>query len=83
MRKLLLAAVAITALGMTACTDTTISNLKSYGDSRNVICYSGGVEIYRGASTGMIEVASSGVQFRDKSGNFVEVIADCVLTSKA
>ena len=78
MRKtLMLAALAAITLG--ACTDTTISNLRSYGDSRQVTCYSGGVVIYQGRSTGMVEVASSGVQFKDQNGEFIEVLADCVL----
>ena len=66
------------------CTDAEWDKNTSLGSGREIVCYSGGTIIYQGMSSGMIlsEEASDGYFFRDsKTGKFVEVSGDCVLTS--
>jgi hypothetical protein len=67
-----------------SCSDATKGAYKSLGESRHVVCYSGGVKIYEGDSTGKIEneAQSDGLYFSDKNGMFVEMNADCVITNK-
>jgi len=81
MKTQLLTGLAIlAALSVSACTDTTRANFGSFGDSRTVECYSGGELIYKGQSTGMVEALPAGVQFVDKSGEFIEIVgAACIL----
>lgn len=78
MNKLL---VTLALLG--ACTDTQMSSLGAVGMPGLIVCYSGGQEIIRARSTGVIETVSSsdGWQFRDaKTRRLMRVSGDCVIT---
>lgn len=71
-------------LGGSACTDSTMANLSSYGDAAKIICYSGGLVVYEGESTGKVEATtqSDGWQFMEKkSREFVRVSGTCVVRS--
>ena len=64
------------------CTDTFVSSLGSYGSTASIICYSGGIEIYNGKSTGKVESAqgSDGYLFRDsETGKLTEISGNCIL----
>lgn len=67
-----------------SCSDAKRAKMFSFGDGRNVKCYSGGKVIYSGASTGQIrsEENSDGYYFKDTRGVLVEVSGDCLLESK-
>lgn len=77
MRFLLLGLI----LGLAGCTDARWSKLTQLGDAQQVKCYSGGVLIYEGISTGKVisEANSDGYYFRERAtGSVVEISADCV-----
>ncbi|MGL5583099.1 MAG: hypothetical protein ACRDCE_19385 [Cetobacterium sp.] len=80
MKKILLCAAMVATLA--GCTDATVGKVTSYGRPAHVICYSGGVEIFNGYSTGKVksEKSSDGYFFynRGTSSN-VEVSGDCVI----
>jgi len=64
------------------CTDATRSSIGSYGEAADVKCYSGGVLIYDGSSTGKVATTqhSDGWEFKDaKTGKFVRVSGDCLV----
>lgn len=64
------------------CTDGKLGKLTSYGSSRSIECYSGGVLIYKGKSTGKInsEQNSDGYFFVEKgSGKLLEVSGNCII----
>lgn len=69
---------------LVACTDTTRSKIAAYGESAAVKCYSGGVLIYDGRSTGKVmkeDTGADGYAFRDaKTGELKEVSGDCNVT---
>ena len=74
--------VMIVALILTGCTDGMKAKFDSFGDSRSIICYSGGIKIYEGESTGKIssEQNSDGYYFVEKgTGKLLEVSGNCVL----
>ena len=75
----------ITALSLlTACTDATRASYSALGDAAKVVCYSGGVVIYEGKSTGRVSstASSDGWEFMEaETGNFVRVSGDCVVTN--
>lgn len=65
-----------------SCTDAEISKITSLGSGADVKCYSGGVIIYDGRSTGKIrsEEHSDGYFFKDaKDGRLKEVSGNCVI----
>ena len=69
----------ITLIG---CTDAQRSKLFNLGDSAKITCFSGGVFIYEGVSTGKIvsEESSDGYFFREKGSNrLMEVSGNCVI----
>lgn len=66
------------------CTDADRAALKSFGNSGEVMCYSGGVLIYGGKSTGKIQATSQsdGWEFQDaKTKKFIRVSGDCVIAN--
>ena len=71
------------ALFMTNCTDATVGKFFSMGGSAHVECYSGGLKIYDGYSTGKVksEENSDGYFFKEKdTGKFKEVSGNCIIT---
>lgn len=77
----LLAALLLT---LTGCTDAQFENLATIGSAAEVTCYSGGVVIYEGKSTGKVATThgSDGWEFKDaKTGKFVRVSGDCVVSN--
>jgi hypothetical protein len=72
----------IAMLFLVGCTDTKMAALGSYGNSGEIVCFSGGNKIYSGLSTGKIHTVSNsdGWEFKDsKTGKFVRVSGDCVI----
>lgn len=70
------------ALIATACTDAGLKQLTTYGSSAEIVCYSGGKEIYRGTSTGKVktETQSDGWFFSEAgTGKLIRVSGDCVI----
>ena len=69
-------------LTLLACSDTEIAQLTAIGDPGHITCYSGGVVIFEGDSTGKIatEERSDGWKFMDQvSGRLIRVSGDCVI----
>ena len=67
------------------CTDAKWKKMTSLGDSASIKCYSGGILIYQGVSTGKIssEANSDGYFFQDRSDNKLkEVSGNCVIEYK-
>ena len=76
--------ISLAASGASGCTDASRSSLGSYGDPAEVKCYSGGVMIYNGKSTGKVASTSQsdGWEFRDAASHrFVRVSGDCVVVN--
>ena len=72
-------------LAIAGCTDATRGKLFSLGSSAEIKCYSGGIVIYDGESTGKVrsEENSDGYYFVDKAtGATMEVSGNCVITYK-
>ncbi len=68
-----------------ACSDADRGKILSYGSSAKVVCYSGGIVIYNGFSTGKVksEENSDGYYFVDKeNGDQLEISGNCVITYK-
>lgn len=67
---------------LSSCSDATKGAFSSLGKSRNVRCFSGGVEVYTGKTTGKIqnENNSDGYYFTDTKGTYVETNMDCLIT---
>lgn len=79
MKRLIALVVMIFVAG---CTEASREKMFSLGGSRHIICYSGGVKIYEGHSSGKIssEETSDGYYFKDKeTGKLIEVSGDCVM----
>ena len=79
--KLRVAALAIGALGLSACSGD-IASLRAYGSPAYIICYSGGKVIYDGHSTGIVqnESKSDGYYFEDAAtGRAKSVSGQCVI----
>ena len=71
----------IAVLVFTGCTDGVLGKFKSYGSGAKVRCWSGGMIIYDGQSTGKVssEANSDGYYFVEKSsGQTLEISADCI-----
>ena len=80
MRKILCALI-FSVFGV-SCTDAQRGKILSLGGSASIKCYSGGVVIYEGRSTGKVssESQSDGYYFVDKTdGKAREINADCVI----
>lgn len=79
MKPLMVAILFATATG---CTDAGWSRLTALGDSASIKCYSGGVLIFEGRSTGKVksEQSSDGYFFKDAAdGLLKEVSGNCVI----
>lgn len=63
-----------------SCSDASKGRLFSIGEGRNIKCYSGGVLIYEGKTTGMVqnETNSDGYYFTDTNGEYIEINAECI-----
>jgi len=80
MKKLLVLILALSIL--VGCTDATQAQWQAIGSEGSISCYSGGVVIYSGISSGKIrtEEGSDGWYFNDKATNrLVRVSGDCVI----
>jgi hypothetical protein len=67
---------------LTGCTDTEKAQWSALGTEGDIVCYSGGKEIYSGRSTGKIATVrnSDGWNFKDKTtGKLIRVSGDCVI----
>lgn len=78
--KILLITIAGTLIA--SCSDATKGSMMALGKGRSVKCYSGGVLIYEGKTTGKInnEEDSDGYYFTDTNGTYIEINANCILT---
>lgn len=79
MNKIFAIVIAASVIG---CTNATIAQFKAFGDSGDIVCYSGGVKIYEGRSTGKIrtEQGSDGWYFEEKgSDDLIRVGGDCLI----
>ncbi len=77
------ATIIITALLTVGCADAARSRLGAYGEEAHVECYSGGLLIYKGKSTGKVasQSSSDGYLFRDASDDVLrEVSGNCVIS---
>ncbi|MCP3684034.1 MAG: hypothetical protein GY861_15235 [bacterium] len=75
-------ATILLAAALIGCTDAKRSKLFNLGDSAKITCFSGGIVIYKGESTGKIssEANSDGYYFREKGSNrLMEVSGNCVI----
>lgn len=83
--KLALSAVIVTALALNGCSSFN-NAIGSWGSNlsnrpANVVCYSGGKEVYRTTTTGKVTTGNGDMaSFWDNNGNFVEAFADCIYT---
>lgn len=67
---------------ITGCTDTERGRWGALGNSAEIVCYSGGKEIYRGISTGKVGNASQsdGYEFVESVSNkLIRINADCIV----
>jgi hypothetical protein len=74
--------IALSIFATTACTDADTKQLFAFGSSAEVVCYSGGKEIYRGMSTGKVatEKQSDGWYFSEAgTGKLIRVSGDCLI----
>lgn len=65
------------------CSNANVAAIGAWGKRHDVICYSGGIKIYEGFTTGKVENEehSDGYYFQDSStGKFVTVSGNCVIT---
>ena len=73
----------VIAIVLVSCSRADLSAVMAWGKRHDVKCYSGGVVIYEGYTTGKIEneQGSDGYYFQDaKTNNFVTVSGNCVIT---
>lgn len=65
-----------------SCTDAAMGRMTSLGDSAWVQCYSGGVLVYEGRSSGRVASveASDGYIFKGMDGIQRETSGDCIIT---
>lgn len=80
MKKILI--IGALALAITGCTEAQRGKVFALGDEAKVTCWSGGLQIYDGFSTGKVssEQNSDGYYFVDKELNkTIEVSGNCVI----
>lgn len=67
-------------LFMCACTDAEWERSTALASEAHITCYSGGVAVYDGHSTGKVEwLEGGGAYWKDKeTGRLVETFADCI-----
>ena len=70
----------LSSLMLFSCSDAHRASITALGKGRDIKCYSGGVLIYEGKTTGKIEneSGSDGYYFTDTKGEFVEINANCI-----
>lgn len=76
----------ILLLVLSGCSNANRAAISAWGKPHEVKCYSGGVLIYEGSTTGKIENEehSDGYYFQDsKTKNFITVSGNCVITVEA
>lgn len=67
---------------LVACTDTDRASLFAYGETGQITCYSGGVAVYSGKSTGRIQTVknSDGWEFQEEgTDDFIRVSGSCII----
>ena len=66
------------------CTDAVWDKeISAYGEQHAVVCYSGGKEIYRATTTGVVtSLVGGGWGFRSVQGEYVQTFADCFVSFK-
>lgn len=67
---------------ITSCTNTDLASMSAFGRPGEIECFSGGVSIFKGKSTGRIQTveSSDGWEFEeDGTGKFIRVSGDCVI----
>lgn len=83
MKRFMIAASLVMVIGLASgCTDTTIAHFESIGDPAHVTCFSGGVKVYEGHSTGKVATTSQsdGWEFMDATDRkLVRVSGTCVV----
>jgi len=70
-------------IGLMGCTEAEMAKIGALGNAAKIKCYSGGVVIYEGRSTGKVssEANSDGYFFRDADDQRLkEVSGNCVIT---
>ena len=68
---------------LVGCSNARMAKIQAWGKKHHVTCYSGGVVIYDGDTSGKIEneMHSDGYYFQDdKTGKLVGVSGNCVIT---
>lgn len=74
---------ALIILSLTACSNANRAAIHAWGKRHDIKCYSGGVLIYDGYTTGKVENEdhSDGYYFQDEAtGKFTTITANCVIT---
>ena len=85
-KKLAIYAVGIivAALCSTACTDALIGSVTRFNNKADITCYSGSATpVFTDRSTGKVEYSEhgGGVYYKSsKTGKFVQLYMDCVIT---
>nr|DAX43235.1 MAG TPA: hypothetical protein [Caudoviricetes sp.] len=76
--------IIITALCSTACTDALIGSVTRFNNKADITCYSGSATpVFTDRSTGKVEYSEhgGGVYYKSsKTGKFVQLYMDCVIT---
>lgn len=79
MKWMVLVAMLMTVTG---CSDAERATFGVFGVGSTVTCYSGGVKVYEGESTGKVRVRNSGYAFTSKAtGQDIRTNADCVIAT--
>lgn len=73
----------IVLLFLVSCSDALKGSFNALGKGRDIKCYSGGVLIYEGKTTGKIENESNsdGYFFTDTNGKYIETNSQCVFVA--
>nr|DAT03625.1 MAG TPA: protein of unknown function (DUF4969) [Caudoviricetes sp.] len=76
--------IIITALCLTACTDALIGSVTRFNNKADITCYSGSATpVFTDRSTGKVKYSEhgGGVYYKSsKTGKFVQLYMDCVIT---
>jgi hypothetical protein len=74
----------LAGIAISGCTDTGWQKIVAYGEAHSIQCFSGGVEIYKGKSTGKVQSPpnSDGYQFKSQeTGLLTEVSGECIIVT--
>lgn len=83
-RTLIIFTVGLAMVSLLGCTESQVSRNFRWNEKSTVICYSGGVPVYQGVSTGAVESEpkSDGFFFReDGTGDLITVSGTCIQRS--